>query len=56
MPEMTVIHIVINNKNHGHYGGVKYRGLLSGQLMFFGGAVIIPQGDDDFLWPLEEKS
>jgi len=53
---MTVIHIVMNNKNHGHCGGVKYRSFLSGQLMFFSGAMVIPQGDDDFLCLLEEKS
>lgn len=53
---MTVIHIVINNKNHGHCESVKYRGILRDVSMVFGGAAIIPQGDDDFLWPLEEKS
>jgi len=53
---MTVIHIVMNNKNHGHYGGVKYRGFLRDVFVIFSGAVIIPRGDDDFLYLLEEKS
>jgi len=56
MPVMTVISLVMNNRNHGHHGSMKYKSFLGaflGVLKHHGATIT---NDDDFSWILREES